>query len=63
MKLKFFKASDLKQDKNKLRKIALREALAELVLNDVYPSYQTAYKNIMDRAKTIAGYKSKKQAG
>lgn len=52
MKLKWLKnPNPPKYNKEKLYQLATKEACAQLVLNGVYNTYQSAYQNVMKKAK------------
>lgn len=53
MKLKFFKAPASNYNKERLYKIALKEAIAQLVLEGTHNNYASAYYSIMNKAKKI----------
>ncbi len=51
MRLKFFKPPTPKYNKERLYKIALKEAISQLVLEGNYNTYASAYSSIMNKAK------------
>lgn len=51
MKIKFFKPPKPKYNKQKLYRLALKEAVSRLVLEQDDRSYQTVYNEIMNKAK------------
>lgn len=51
MKLKFIKPPKQKYNKEKLYRLALRQAVSQLTLDGNYKTYESAYSSIMGKAK------------